>query len=163
MKVRAYGISPNVPIDKTLEQIGMALNECAQFASGYGVAIRLEVHGRTTSQLSHIQTIMEIADHPEAVVCWNCNPTDLVDKGLESNFQKVSKNRRKRMPKWQASRSARSIRSDFLSTITGTIVPESCRKSVANLHRYFLLTKRWKCECGPGTTCLLYTYPSPRD
>lgn len=91
IKVRPNGISPNVPIDKTLEQIGMALNECAQFASGYGVAIRLEVHGRTTSQLSHIQTIMEIADHPEAVVCWNCNPTDLVDKGLESNFQKVSK------------------------------------------------------------------------
>ena len=33
---------------------------------------------------------MDVADHPNATVCWNCNPTDLDGAGLESNFNLVS-------------------------------------------------------------------------
>jgi len=29
---------------------------------------------------------MDVADHPNATVCWNCNPEDLKGRGLESNF-----------------------------------------------------------------------------
>ncbi|HVX59861.1 MAG TPA: sugar phosphate isomerase/epimerase family protein [Pirellulales bacterium] len=92
VKVRPNGLPTEVPVQRTLEQIGKALNEVAAFGEGYGVAIRLEIHGRGTSQLEHIKTIMDVADHPGATVCWNCNPTDLDGAGLKANFDLV-KNR----------------------------------------------------------------------
>ncbi|MBT4846450.1 MAG: hypothetical protein HON92_13555, partial [Planctomycetaceae bacterium] len=35
------------------------------------------------------KAIMEIADHPNVAVCWNCNPQDLQGDGLEHNFNLV--------------------------------------------------------------------------
>ena len=35
---------------------------------------------------------MDVADHPNAGVCWNCNPTDLEGSGFEHNFELVRKN-----------------------------------------------------------------------
>ncbi|HUG90951.1 MAG TPA: TIM barrel protein [Planctomycetaceae bacterium] len=91
VKVRPNGLPDGVAVPKTLEQIGRSLAECARFADDYGIDIRLEVHGRGTSELPHIRTIMDVADHPRAVVCWNCNETDLAGEGLEHNFQLVKK------------------------------------------------------------------------
>ena len=91
VKVRPNGLPDGVPVEKTLEQIGRSLAECARFADDYGIDIRLEVHGRGTSELPHIRTIMDVADHPRVVVCWNCNETDLAGEGLEHNFQLVKK------------------------------------------------------------------------
>lgn len=89
VKVRPNGLPSSVPVEKTLEQIGKSLNEVAEYGEGYGVQIRLEVHGRGTSELPHIKTIMDIADHPNNVVCWNCNPQDLAGEGFEHNYQLV--------------------------------------------------------------------------
>lgn len=90
VKVRPNGIPKDVPIEKTLEQIGKSLREVAAFGADYGVAIRLEVHGRGGSaEIPNIQRMMEIADHPNAVVCWNCNQSDLNGKGLAHNFNLV--------------------------------------------------------------------------
>ena len=89
VKVRPNGLPKDVPVQKTLEQIGKALNEIAAFGEGYGVAIRLEVHGPGTSKLEYIKTIMDAADHPGATVCWNCNPSDLDGAGLKHNFALV--------------------------------------------------------------------------
>ena len=89
VKVRPNGLPKEVPVQKTLEQIGKALNEVAAFGEGYGVQIRLEIHGKGTQELPNIKTIMDVADHPNATVCWNCNPTDLDGQGLESNFNLV--------------------------------------------------------------------------
>jgi hypothetical protein len=36
-----------------------------------------------------MRAIMDIADHPAVVVCWNCNPQDLEGGGLEYNFNLV--------------------------------------------------------------------------
>ena len=91
VKVRPNGLPADVPVERTLEQIGKSLNACARFADDYNVDIRLEVHGRGTSELPHIRTIMDVADHPRVVVCWNCNETDLAGEGLEHNFQLVKK------------------------------------------------------------------------
>ena len=63
----------DVPVEQTLDQIGRALNEVARYGEGFGVEIRLEVHGRGTAHLPHIKTIMDVADSRNAVVCWNCN------------------------------------------------------------------------------------------
>ncbi len=89
VKVRPNGLPQNVPAEKTLDQIGRALREVASFGSGYGVEIRLEVHGRGTSELANIRRIMEATDHDNAVVCWNCNETDLAGRGLAHNFRLV--------------------------------------------------------------------------
>jgi sugar phosphate isomerase/epimerase len=89
VKVRPNGLPDGVPVERTLEQIGKALNEVGRFAEGFGVEIRLEVHGRGTAHVPHIKTIMDVADQENVVVCWNCNPQDLDGEGLEHNFDLV--------------------------------------------------------------------------
>ena len=39
VKVRPNGLPPTVPVDKTLEQIGKAMQECAEYGEGFGVQI----------------------------------------------------------------------------------------------------------------------------
>jgi hypothetical protein len=48
------------------------------------------VHGEGTSRLPRIRKIMDHAgNHPGVRVCWNSNPTDLLDGGFEANFKLV--------------------------------------------------------------------------
>lgn len=89
VKVRPNALPKEVPVQKTLEQIGRALRELGEFGAGYGQQIRLEVHGTGTSLLPHIKTIMDVADHPNVGVCWNSNQTDLAGAGFDANFDLV--------------------------------------------------------------------------
>lgn len=89
VKVRPNGLPADVPVETTLRQIGEALNEVARYGADYGVQVRLEVHGNGTSELPHIKTIMDVADHPNNVVCWNCNPQDLQGEGFDANYELV--------------------------------------------------------------------------
>jgi sugar phosphate isomerase/epimerase len=91
IKVRPNGLQTKagIPVEKTLEQIGTALRECAEFAASLGVEVRLEVHGRETNRVPHIQRILEFADAENLYVCWNSNPQDLEDGGVEANFARV--------------------------------------------------------------------------
>jgi len=89
VKVRPNALPPDVPVEKTLEQIGRALNEVGRHAADHGVQIRLEVHGAGTKELPNIRTIMDVADHPGTVLCWNCNPSDLHGAGFAANFDLV--------------------------------------------------------------------------
>ncbi len=89
VKVRPNALPPEVPKEKTLEQIGKSLRELGEFASDHGVQIRLEVHGRETSLLPNIRRIIEVADHKLVGVCWNSNQTDLEGDGFDHNFDLV--------------------------------------------------------------------------
>jgi sugar phosphate isomerase/epimerase len=89
VKVKPNGFAPNVPNEKTIEQIGKALNELAAYGEGFGQQIRLEVHGKNTSQPSVVRDIFQVADHKNATVCWNCNGEDLMEPGIEANFKMV--------------------------------------------------------------------------
>ncbi len=89
VKVRPNGLPKEVPVEKTLEQIGKALRELGQFAEGHGQQIRVEVHGAGTSQLPHIKTIMDVAAHKHIGVCWNSNQSDLDGQGFDYNFNLV--------------------------------------------------------------------------
>lgn len=91
VKVRPNGFAKDVPQEKTLEQIGRSLRELGEFAQGHGQKLFLEVHGTGTSLLPHIKTIMDVADHPAAGVCWNSNQTDLAGQGFDHNFDLVKK------------------------------------------------------------------------
>ncbi|HUG69019.1 MAG TPA: TIM barrel protein [Pirellulaceae bacterium] len=85
VKVKPDRFHPNVPREKTIEQIGKSLNELGKYAEGFGQQIRLEVHGQC-AELPTIRAIMEIADHRNVAVCWNSNPQDLLGEGLEHNL-----------------------------------------------------------------------------
>ena len=87
IKVRPNAFPPNVPKEKTIEQIGKSLREVSSFASDYGIKIRLEVHGHETSNPVYIKQMVDIADHPNLYVCWNSNMTDIDETGsIEKNF-----------------------------------------------------------------------------
>ncbi len=89
VKVRPNGLPAGVPLAKTIEQIGHSLDEVAAFGEGYGIEIRLEIHGRGTSEIPTIRKIMDISKHPGSKLCWNCNKEDLAGAGLAKNFQSV--------------------------------------------------------------------------
>jgi sugar phosphate isomerase/epimerase len=89
VKVRPNGLPAGVPQQKTIEQIGRALDEVASFGEGYGVEIRLEIHGRATSEIPVIRKIMDVSQHPGSRLCWNCNAADLNKPGLTPNFKSV--------------------------------------------------------------------------
>ncbi len=89
VKVKPNAFHPNVPREQTMAQIGAALNELAAYAADFGQQLRLEVHGNETQELPNIKTIMDHTDHPNATICWNCNPEDLNGQGFQYNFDLV--------------------------------------------------------------------------
>lgn len=89
VKVKPNGFPNGVDREQTIEQIGKSLNEVAKYAHDFGQQIRVEVHGRGTSELPVMRDIFEVADHPNATICWNSNDADLDGEGLEHNFHLV--------------------------------------------------------------------------
>jgi sugar phosphate isomerase/epimerase len=89
VKVKPNSFVNGVPREKTIEQIGKALNEVAEYGEGYGQQIRVEVHGKGTSELPVIRDIFKVANHRNVAVCWNSNGEDLAGDGLEANFAMV--------------------------------------------------------------------------
>lgn len=89
VKVKPNAFHEGVPREKTMAQIGASLNELAAYAADFGQQLRLEVHGNETQDLPNIKTIMDHADHPNATICWNCNPQDLDGQGFQHNFDLV--------------------------------------------------------------------------
>lgn len=92
VKVKPNGFVKEIDRQRTIEQIGQALNVVAEYGAGYGQQIRVEVHGKGTSELPVVRDIFKVADHPNATVCWNSNDVDLAGKGIQENFRMV-KNR----------------------------------------------------------------------
>ena len=89
VKVKPNGFVKDVPRERTIEQIGKALNEVAEYGQQYGQQIRVEVHGSGTQELPVMKAIFDVASHPNAKVCWNSNGEDLKGEGLEYNFNLV--------------------------------------------------------------------------
>ena len=80
-------IAEGVPEEKTLEQIGLALRECGQFAAEHGIEIWLEVHGQDTQHPPRIRKILDICSHPSVGACWNSNPPDIKDGSVKEYFE----------------------------------------------------------------------------
>ena len=90
VKVKPDRFHKGVEKEKTIEQIGKALNQLGEFGADWGQEIRLEVHGQC-AQLPTISKIMEVAPNKNVGVCWNSNGQDLEGKGIEHNFDLVKK------------------------------------------------------------------------
>ena len=91
VKVKPNSFHKGVEHEKTIQQIGEALNVVGAFGADFGQQIRLETHG-SCSPPPIIKQIMDVADHPNVAVCWNSNAPDLVgprdtkEENLKYNF-----------------------------------------------------------------------------
>ncbi len=89
IKVKPNALPKDESVDKTCAQIGKALNEVGRYAADYQQEIRVEVHGRDTSELPIMKKIFDSVTAPNVGVCWNCNSQDLNGQGLTHNFNLV--------------------------------------------------------------------------
>jgi sugar phosphate isomerase/epimerase len=86
VKVRPNGLPREVPPETTVANIGACLRELGEYASPHGVEIWLEVHGRDTQNPPVAAAIMKAASHPNVGLCWNSNPTDIVNGSVKPSF-----------------------------------------------------------------------------
>ena len=87
IKVRPNGFAPEVSHEATFANIGASLRELGQFAHGYGVEVWLEVHGRETQVPPVAAAIMQATKNSNVGLCWNSNPTDVVNGSLKTSFE----------------------------------------------------------------------------
>lgn len=88
IKLRPNGVFADEPIAKTCERIGKAWREVAAFAGDLGVQTRMEVHGKGSSEPRNIRSMVDFADHPNALVCWNSNAADMDEsKSIGAAFE----------------------------------------------------------------------------
>ena len=90
VKVRPNGIPRGANLEATFRQIGSALHEVGEYATGFGVEIRVEVHGAITQEMKHFARILQFAEHPNVYTCWNSNPIDVVDGSIRTTFGLVA-------------------------------------------------------------------------
>lgn len=87
VKVRPNALPADVPVEKTLEQIGKALRECAQTAADLNLEIWVEVHGKGTAHPPHIKSMMQHCGHPRVGITWNSNAEDIKDGSVAEYFK----------------------------------------------------------------------------
>lgn len=89
VKIKPNYVPEGALRDETIERIGKAFNVVGRYGADRGQQIRVEVHGRGSSELPAMKAIMDVADHRNVTVCWNCNNEDTHGQGLEYNFNLV--------------------------------------------------------------------------
>ena len=88
VRVFPNSFQKDVPREKTIEQIGKALNIVGAFAADYGQQVRLEAHG-PAGELSTIKAIMAHVTQPSVRVKLNSDQRDTAGEGFEHNFSLV--------------------------------------------------------------------------
>ena len=91
IKVKPNYLPPEVPKEKTIAQIATSLNEVGRYAQDFGQLIRVEAHGELTQELPNMKAIFDQVTEPNVKICWNSNDVDLLQAGLEGNFNMVKK------------------------------------------------------------------------
>ncbi len=80
---------PNVPREKTVEQIARAANELGSFAVGLGQRVDLEAHG-PAGDLATMKAVMDQVTAKAVGIRLNCDQRDVSGGGLAANFKLVS-------------------------------------------------------------------------
>jgi len=86
VKVRPNGLAPGVPRETTIQNIGACLRQLGEIGRGHGVEIWLEVHGKDTSLATNAADIMKATRHANVGLCWNSNPTEVVNGSVKASF-----------------------------------------------------------------------------
>jgi hydroxypyruvate isomerase len=87
VKVRPNGFAKEVSRETTIENIGASLRELGEYGQGRGVEIWLEVHGSETQLPEVAAAIMRAARHKSVGLCWNSNPTDVVNGSVKQSWE----------------------------------------------------------------------------
>jgi sugar phosphate isomerase/epimerase len=87
VKVRPNGMPEGAPRETTIGHIAAALRELGDYGGGRGVEIWMEVHGRITQLPPVAADIMKATRHEQVGVCWNSNPTDVVNGSVKASFE----------------------------------------------------------------------------
>ena len=87
VKVRPNGFPKGVPHDVTIGRIGEGLRELGDYAATKKIEIWMEVHGPETQLPENAAAIMRAANHPNVGLCWNSNPTDVVNGSVRQNWE----------------------------------------------------------------------------
>lgn len=88
IKLRPNGTFEDEPVEQTCARIGAAWREVAAFAGDLGVQTRMEVHGKGSKEPKNIRKMLDAADHPNALVCWNSNSGEEDAHGsIRANFE----------------------------------------------------------------------------
>jgi sugar phosphate isomerase/epimerase len=87
VKVRPNAFPAGVSREETIQNIALCLKELGDYAKVRGVEIWLEVHGRETQAPPVCAAIMKATNHPAVGLCWNSNPTDIVNGSVRQSFE----------------------------------------------------------------------------
>lgn len=87
VKVRPNGFPAGIPHEQTIQNIALCLKELGDYAQVRGIEIWLEVHGPETQNPRVCAAIMRATEHKSVGLCWNSNPTDLVQGSVRVNFE----------------------------------------------------------------------------
>jgi sugar phosphate isomerase/epimerase len=86
VKVRPNGLAKGVPRETTIQNIAAGLREVGDHGYVHGVEIWLEVHGGETQIPAAAAEIMRATNHKNVGLCWNSNPTDVVEGSIKPSF-----------------------------------------------------------------------------
>ncbi len=87
VKVRPNGVPAGVPRATTIGNIAACLRELGEKGAGMGVEIWVEVHGRDSQEPAFMADLMRATKHDSVGVCWNSNPTDVVNGSVKQSFE----------------------------------------------------------------------------
>lgn len=86
IKVRPNGYPKELSKEETNKNIAACLRELGDFGVGKGVEVWVEVHGPVTQEPQNMAAIMRATNHKNVGLCWNSNPTDVVNGSVAQNF-----------------------------------------------------------------------------
>jgi sugar phosphate isomerase/epimerase len=86
VKVRPNGLPKDVAPETTISRIAECLREVGDYGAGRGVEIWMEVHGAQTQNPPVSAAIMRATRHDNVGLCWNSNPTDVVNGSVKPSF-----------------------------------------------------------------------------
>jgi len=86
IKVRPNGFPKEVSREQTIRTIGEGVREVADYGAKRSVQVWMEVHSRGTNSPPVCAQIMKVANHPNALICWNSNDEDIVNGSVKPSF-----------------------------------------------------------------------------
>ncbi len=86
VKVRPNGLPNGVPKETTIAHIAAGLRELGDYGQVHGVEIWVEVHGAQTQAPTVCAEIMRATKNANVGLCWNSNPTDVVNGSVRQSF-----------------------------------------------------------------------------
>ncbi len=86
IKVRPNGFPKGASESETIANIGGSLREVGAEGARKGIEIWMEVHGAGTQNPPVSAAIMRATKHDNVGLCWNSNPTDVVNGSVKTSF-----------------------------------------------------------------------------